>query len=139
VNDRPENSDTDINQEHSPENDSGSHAFFDPKRGMNSPIDPSDRRTPGRVPQESLICDLGPVLDLSSGGMRILSKRQLYGSVKAKVWGFDICMTLDTRVAWSKRLGFRRHEIGLEFLNVDDSISKILGRISASHRMRRAI
>ena len=71
--------------------------------------------------------------------MRILSKRPLSGMVKAKVWAFDFSMTLDTRVAWSNRLGFRRHEIGVEFTNIDEQVSKILGRISALHRMRRAI
>lgn len=136
---KPENSDTDIEQDHSQKNASNSRIVFNPIRGMKKPSDLSERRSPGRVPQEALICDLGPVLDLSSGGMRILSKRPLKDLVKAKVWAFDFCMTLDTRVAWSNRLGFRRHEIGLEFINVDEPVSKILGRISALHRMRRAI
>lgn len=137
MNTRPKNSD--IEQQHSPENESNLHTVFNPIRGMKKPSNLSDRRSPGRIPQEELMCDLGPVLDLSSGGMRILSKRQLEDIVKAKVWAYDFSMTLDTRVAWSNRLGFRRHEIGLEFINIDDSISKILGRISALHRMRRAI
>ncbi len=139
MNSMPENSDIDNEQEHSSENESSSSIIFNPIRGMKTPSNLSDRRSPGRTPQESLMCDLGPVLDLSSGGMRILSKRPLRDIVKAKVWAFDFCMTLDTRVAWSNRLGFRRHEIGLEFINVDEPVSKILGRISALHRMRRAI
>lgn len=139
MNAKPENFDTDNEQDHSQENDSNLHIIFNPIRGMKKPSDLSERRSPGRVPQEALMCDLGPVLDLSSGGMRILSKRPLQDLVKAKVWAFDFSMTLDTRVAWSNRLGFRRHEIGLEFTNIDEQVSKILGRISALHRMRRAI
>ena len=139
MNVKPENSETDYEQDHSQDNDSNSRTVFNPIRGMKKPSDLSDRRSPGRTPQEALMCDLGPVLDLSCGGMRILSKRPLSGIVKAKVWAFDFSMTLDTRVAWSNRLGFRRHEIGLEFTNIDEPVSKILGRISALHRMRRAI
>ena len=137
MNARPENPDNE--PQHSPEDELDSSIIFNPVRGMKKPSNLSDRRSPGRVPQEELMCDLGPVIDLSCGGMRILSKRQLVDIVKAKVWAYDFSMTLETRVAWTKRLGFRRHEIGLEFINIDDSISKILGRISALHRMRRAI
>ncbi len=129
----------DSEQQHSPENESNLHTTFNPIRGMKSPSNLSDRRSPGRVQQEELMCDLGPVLDLSSGGMRILSRRQLRDNIKAKVWAYNFNMILDARVAWTNRLGFRRHEIGLEFINVDESTSKILGRISATHRMRRAI
>ena len=139
MNAMPEYNETDSKPVHPSKDDSEAHIVFDPGRGMDRPTDMSDRRTPGRVPQEALMCDLGPVLDLSSAGMRILCKRPLKSLVKAKVWAFDFSMTIDARVAWSNRLGFRRHEIGLEFLNVDESASKILGRISASHRMRRAI
>jgi len=139
VNAKPENSDAGNELDCSPENDSDSRILFDPHRGMYNPVDLSERRTPGRVPQESLVCDLGPVLDLSCGGMRILSKRPLTNIVQAKVCSFDFSMVLHARVVWTKRLGFRRHEIGLQFLNIDESASKTLGRISASHRMRRAI
>ena len=48
-------------------------------------------------------------------------------------------MNLYGQVVWTKHLGFRRHEIGVQFLNIDDDTAKILSRISAIHRMRRAI
>ena len=119
--------------------DSGEPLFFDPQRGMKRETNLSDRRTPARLPQESLVCDLGPVLDLSIGGMRVLCKRRREGLLKVRIWAFQYYMILDGQVVWTKHLGFRRHEIGVQFLNVDDDTSKILSRISAIHRMRRAI
>jgi len=113
--------------------------FFKPLRGMKSETNLSDRRTPARLPQESLVCDLGPVLDLSIGGMRVLCKRRREGLLKVRIWAFQYYMILDGQVVWTKHLGFRRHEIGVQFLEVDDDTSKILSRISAIHRMRRAI
>ncbi len=113
--------------------------FFDPQRGMKRETKLSDRRTPARLPQESLVCDMGPVLDLSIGGMRVLCKRRREGSLKIRIWAFRYYMILDGQIVWTKHLGFRRHEIGVQFINVDDDTSKILSRISSIHRMRRAI
>ncbi len=39
------------------------------------------RRIPGRLPQEQLVSDLGPVLDLSAGGMRVLCTRPRLGRI----------------------------------------------------------
>ncbi|MHC4414447.1 MAG: PilZ domain-containing protein [Planctomycetota bacterium] len=97
------------------------------------------RRVPGRVPQESLFCELGPVLDLSPGGMRVLSTRPHEGEVSVCLGGMDIDLKLQARVAWIRRLGFRRHEVGLTFLDVDEDVAKILTRIATAHRTRHAI
>ncbi len=123
----------------SPKGHDGEPLFFEPQRGMKRETNLSDRRSPGRLPQEDLVCDLGPILDLSIGGMRVLCKRRLEGSLKIRLWAFQFYMNLDGQVVWTKHLGFRRHEIGVQFLNVDDDTAKILSRISAIHRMRRAI
>ncbi len=123
----------------SPKGHDDRQMFFEPQRGMKRETNLSDRRTPARLPQESLVCDLGPILDLSIGGMRVLCKRRREGSLKIRLWAFQFYMNLDGQVVWTKHLGFRRHEIGVQFLNVDDDTAKILSRISAIHRMRRAI
>ena len=39
----------------------------------------------------------------------------------------------------TRRLGFRRYEIGLTFLDVDEQSAEILARISADHRARQAV
>ena len=123
----------------SPNDHGGESLFFDPLRGMKRETNLNDRRTPARLPQESLVSDLGPILDLSIGGMRVLCKRRREGSLKVRLWAYQFNMNLDGQVVWTKHLGFRRHEIGVQFLNVDDDTAKILSRISAIHRMRRAI
>ena len=97
------------------------------------------RRVPGRLPQDELWCNLGPVLDLSTGGMRLLCTKRHTGPLRAELKGADMSMRLEGRVAWTRRLGFRRHELGLAFLNVDDTGREILSRIAQSHRARRAI
>ena len=97
------------------------------------------RRIPGRVPQEMLVCDLGPVLDLSPGGMRVLCTRRCEGKIETTLWGGDLKLALRAGVAWSRRLGFRRHEVGLTFLDVDERVADLLSRISADHRARRVI
>ena len=97
------------------------------------------RRIPGRVAQEMLLCDIGPVLDLSPGGMRVLATRSRFGKFDVSLRGSDIGLTLRCNVAWSRRLGFRRHEIGLAFISVDESVAGILARIAANHRARQVI
>lgn len=97
------------------------------------------RRLPGRMPQESLQSSIGPVLDLSMGGIRVLSTRPYHGDLRICLWGMDVEVSLEGRVVWSRRLGFRRHELGLVFADVDDDVARILTRIGTLHASRRAI
>ncbi|MCZ6543562.1 MAG: PilZ domain-containing protein [Planctomycetota bacterium] len=97
------------------------------------------RRVPGRLPQESFQCGLGPVLDLSSGGMRVLCTRPYQGELQVHLEGYDVVLSIRTRVAWVQKLGFRRFEIGFAFLDIDEDVALMLTRISTIHRERRAI
>lgn len=97
------------------------------------------RRVPGRVPLDTLYCELGPVIDLSTGGMRVLSTKPCKSEVRVHLHGDDVDVKLRARVAWTRRHGFRRHEIGLTFINVDDDLSKILHRMATDHRARHAV
>ena len=97
------------------------------------------RRIPGRLQQDSLECELGPVLDLSAGGMRVLSTRRVDGEVNVSLRGEQVDLKIRCRIAWIRRLGFRRHELGLTFLDLDDEVSKILTRIATDHRARLAV
>ncbi len=123
----------------SPNDHDDRQMLFELQRGMNGETKFRDRRTHARLPQESLVCDLGPVLDLSIGGLRVLCKRCREGPLKIRLSAFEFDMNLDGQVVSTRHLGFRRHDIGVQFLNVDDDTAKILSRISAIHRMRRAI
>ena len=97
------------------------------------------RRIPGRVPQEMLVCDLGPVLDLSPGGMRVLATRRREGQLDLTLCGGDLKLALRAKVVWNRRLGFRRHEVGLTLLDVDETVAELLTRISKDHRARQVI
>ncbi len=113
---------------------------FNPTMGLSRFIGRRDgRRVPGRVRQEMLACDLGPVLDLSPGGMRVLCTRGRGGEIGLTLWGGDLKLALRARVAWTHRLGFRRHEIGLTLLDVDERVADLLSRISADHRARMVV
>ena len=113
---------------------------FNPHLGLTRFIGRREgRRVPGRLPQEQLTCNLGPVLDLSVGGMRVLSTKPRAGEFDVRLEGADVRLTLRVKVAWVDRLGFRRHEIGLSFLEVDDDTAQILSRISSAHRARAAV
>ncbi len=113
---------------------------FDPQAGVvKLDSKDADRRNRGRLPQESLESDLGPVLDLSGGGMRVATR-------KAQKKGEELTVVLKegssrvalrARVAWVKKAGMFKHEIGLEFLNLSPELVRELTRICTNCRMRR--
>jgi hypothetical protein len=71
--------------------------------------------------------------------MRVLSTRPRAGTLEIRVVGADVSLTLRAKVVWAQRLGFRRHEIGLSFIDVDEDAAQILSRISTMHRARSAV
>ncbi len=113
---------------------------FDPKATMLRVIGRrSGRRLQGRLHQDGLVCNMGQVVDLSSGGMRVLAKRPHHGELTVCVDGFDMTLRLQANIVWCERHGFRCFEMGLEFLYVDEEMGQILSRISRQHRKQRAI
>lgn len=113
---------------------------FDPKATMLRVIGRrSGRRLPGRLPQEGLYCNLGAVVDLSAGGMRVLAKRPHHGELTVCVDGFDMSLRLQANVVWCEHHGLRCYEMGLKFLYVAEEMGRVLSRISQMHRKQRAI
>lgn len=80
------------------------------------------RRQVERHQTESVSCDLGEVIDLSAGGMRLACKGRpplAPGTIgRLRLRGADGAVTLTARAAWIRRCGFRKYEIGLQFLNM---------------------
>ena len=97
------------------------------------------RRVRGRLPQAGLYCNLGPVVDLSAGGIRVLTKRPHHGELTVCVDGFDMSLRLQANIVWCKHHGLRCYEMGLEFLYVAEEMGRVLSRISQMHRKQRAI
>lgn len=115
---------------------------FNSNLGLSRLTGPRDgRRAPGRVTQEQLASSLGPVLDLSTGGMRVLATRPPppEETLVVRLLSGTVCLDLACRVAWTRRLGFRRHEVGLSFSDLDGDVVRMLSRISLDHRARLAV
>lgn len=83
-----------------------------------------DRRTCGRLRTEQLETDLGRVVNLSGSGMRLLSRQSLAERVGET---FDVTLTalgeettVRATIVWTRRAGFRKHLIGLHFVDLAD-------------------
>ncbi len=91
----------------------------------------SDRRRDVRIRQNTLNSNLGQVMDLSRSGMRVLSPRRLKGPQSVVVFARQgPHLQVMARVVWSERIGFRKHMIGLEF--VEDPPARQLANICTS-------
>lgn len=99
----------------------------------------ASRRRSGRLPQEALVCNIGLVLDISVGGMRVLSRTPHSGVIKITFRDFPMTEPLLATITWSKRTGLFMRELGLRFENVSPQMSSLLTQIASCHRYRRAI
>ena len=78
-----------------------------------------ERRTGGqRKPVRRISCNLATVLNISPGGMRVRSTRRLEGVHELEVWDRSTQASVRVEVVWSRKLAFRRYEIGLRFLEL---------------------
>ncbi len=85
-----------------------------------------ERRSHIRIPQSELHCSLGRVQDISRAGARVSCRRSPKGSV-----AFQMNTTVDplptqAEVVWSKRLGFRKHEVGLRFMQPSLELAELV-------------
>jgi diguanylate cyclase (GGDEF)-like protein len=88
-----------------------------------------ENRRYGRLKEPGLLCSAGTVVDLSAGGVRLLSKRRLKGRVKVIFdTGDGPKLGVKTRIAWCRRVGFRAYLVGLQFEDLPLSAAKRLLR-----------
>jgi PAS domain S-box-containing protein len=97
------------------------------------------RREHGRLAQELLMSNVGQVLDLSLGGMRVKSAQTLDGIIDVELSDEEETIVLPAEVAWSKRTGFGKHEIGIRFTHGNREVTAQLGRIATRNRLRRIL
>jgi len=69
----------------------------------------------GRVHIESLPCNLGRVIDLSAGGVRIATCKRLPETVQIILGDRQSHLVVDATVAWQKRVGWKSFEAGVAF------------------------
>ena len=92
-------------------------------------------RSAVRVNVRQLKCNLGRALDLSSGGVRLLSRRKLTGWHEIRLFDRDGGVRIDAEVRWSRPHGLWKHEIGLQFLNVPSDIAAKLTALVFRNRI----
>ncbi|UCD75247.1 MAG: PilZ domain-containing protein [Phycisphaerales bacterium] len=90
-------------------------------------------RATGRVQQEQLACNLGPITDFSRGGLRVITERELQGEHDVTLPLDDGDLTVRARVIWSRCEGKRRYLIGMKLLDVDEETAERLARIAMTH------
>ena len=105
------------------------------QRAMDHSYAGPERRRAVRVNLQQLKCNLGRVLDLSSCGARLLSRRKLKGWHEITLFDTDGGVRIKVEVKWSKRLGLWKHEIGLEFLSVPPDIAAQLTTLVSRNRI----
>jgi len=100
----------------------------------------ADRRSSGRVLQDTVHCNLGAVVDLSVRGMQILTPDPPPKSCTVILKGLDMRLKLRGRVAWVKARGFfRAKQVGIEFVDVPEDAAQALTRLALSGRSQRSM
>ncbi len=95
----------------------------------------ADRRKHGRLKGgDTLSSNVGTVRDLSAGGMRIIGRRKLKGTVEVTLWDIRRGLRVTAEVVWRRRIGFRRHETGLRFLEIGPDMARELTALGADNR-----
>ncbi len=85
-----------------------------------------DRRSKIRIRQTELHCSLGKVVDISSTGLRVVCRRIPKDEVTFELNTTVDPLTVQTKVVWVKRLGFRKHEIGLHFVESSPELDNLI-------------
>lgn len=84
-----------------------------------------DRRQCGRLKTEFLHSNLGRVVNLSGSGLLVISPRCLVKeqgkTMTVVLRAYEQECRVPCTVVRSERLGFRRHKIGLTFLDVEEA------------------
>ena len=91
----------------------------------------AERRRFGRLKGGKLQCNRGQVLDISAGGLRLRSVRRYTSRLTVDLWSAARRVTIPAEVVWTKRLGFRKYEIGLEFRDVTQEMAEHLTSFAA--------
>jgi PilZ domain len=111
--------------------------FHGADAGSNADQSSSNRRLAGRVLVDNeLRCNLGRVIDLSGGGLRVLSRWPREGLVRIELRDDDGGFACEAKVTRSCRLGFFRHEIGIQLSPLDDQQRATMTRFCSMHRER---
>jgi hypothetical protein len=107
------------------------------ERGTHKPN--GNKRQHGRLPQELLQCNLGEVINLSSGGIRVRAKEPPVAWVEITFEDFPLPGVLTAELLWTLKVGRRTYESGLAFKNKSDAVNRVLTEIASMFRFRRTM
>jgi hypothetical protein len=98
------------------------------------------QRRSRRMPQEMLFCNLGQVLDLSRGGMRVRLARDQFpeGIVIAEILAPDGPLRIKAELVWT-RIDDRSRDAGFRFLDLPPESAQRITAICMQHRCRATI
>lgn len=77
-----------------------------------------NNRRHGRIRPDAIWCSLGVVLDLSASGLRVLSRRALAGVHTVTLRDGNVSVAVRARIVRCRKVGFWKHEVGVEFLAI---------------------
>ncbi len=93
----------------------------------------SDRRRRGRVKcTGSVTSNLGNVLDISSSGLRVLSKTKVEGKGRVELISPTKRVIVTARVVWCHKVAFRKYVMGLEFIDLTPELTRTLTEIATA-------
>ncbi len=91
-----------------------------------------ENRRYGRLKGPGLSCSLGTVIDLSAGGVRILTNRRLKGRTDIYFdHGTGPKLGVKSKIVWCRRIRFRTYLVGLQFEDLPLDAAKRLLRQGA--------
>lgn len=102
-----------------------------------------NRRKSGRLMCAGLFSSLGVVADLSAGGCRVQCTHwrslPMGGTFHVTLEGDGMAVLLTARIVRKTRLGFRRYEYGLEFIDMTDQQRQMLAELSRITSVKRVM
>lgn len=106
-----------------------------PWKKKSQPGDASWRqRKAHRYGGETVRCALGEILDVSASGMRVMCDGKppvkQGGVIPVRLKFSDGSLQVGTQVRWIKRRGLKRHEVGLQFVQLKPGVSRVLDAIA---------
>ena len=100
-----------------------------------------DRREHGRLLQEAVTSNVGRVIDLSAGGMRVAAhSTPLVGSfLNVTIDCLGTTVDLRAELVWVRKSGWFRREAGYRFIDVSPEAQRALAELASFGRARRSI
>ena len=96
----------------------------------------ADSRRRGRLPLELLECNLGQVIDMSAGGMRVKASVLPQGKTEVTFPEHPLPETLTAQVVWSEECNEESWLCGLEWVGLTKALAAELTVLATTHRDR---